>query len=63
MKIPFAFGVTGHRDIAPADLPALEDRIATLLGEQKKRYPSTPLLMLGSLAVGGDRVVANAALR
>ncbi len=62
MKIPFVFGVTGHRDIPPADVPALEDRIATLLREQKKRFPETPLLLLSALAEGGDRIAANAAL-
>lgn len=62
-KIPFVFGVTGHRHLAAADLGALEDRIAALLREQKRRYPSTPLLLLTCLAEGGDRVAAKAAFR
>ncbi len=59
--LPLVVGVTGHRDLRPEDVPALEALVrATLTGVQE-RYPATPLRLLSPLAEGSDRLVARVA--
>jgi hypothetical protein len=60
--LPIVFGVTGHRDIPLADVPALTTAVRSIFEGFRKRYPSTPLRLLTPLAVGADRIVARAAI-
>lgn len=55
-------GVTGHRKLRSADVPALQSRVRTLLLELQARYPDLPLVLLSSLAEGSDQLVAQVAL-
>lgn len=59
---PIVIGVTGHRDLRPADIPQLEARVEEIIRELSSRYPNTPLLVLSPLADGADRLVAKVAL-
>ena len=60
--IPFVVGVTGHRDLRPNDIPALENAVRSVFNELGSRMPSTPLLLLSGLAEGADQLVARVAL-
>ncbi len=62
-SIPLILGVTGHRDLRPADLDTLTYRVDALFEEFRTAYPQTPLDLLSSLAEGADRLVASRALR
>ncbi len=59
--VPLVIGVTGHRAVREEDREVL---YRTVLGELQKlmeQCPSTPLLMLNSLAEGADLLCADAA--
>lgn len=60
--LPIIIGVTGHRDLRPADIPQLETRVEQIIHELIARYPNTPLLVLSPLAEGADYLVARVAL-
>jgi len=60
--LPIIVGVTGHRDLRPQDLPALEAIVTRILQELRVAHPHTPLLVLSPLAEGSDRLVARVAL-
>jgi hypothetical protein len=61
--LPIIVGVTGHRDIREADVPALEAAVAGLFAELRAGYPTTPLMVLSPLAEGADQLVARVAAR
>ena len=61
--LPLLIGLGGHRDLRPEDVPQLEARVAEVLGDLRRRYPSTPFTLLCSLAEGTDRIGARVALR
>jgi len=54
--------VTGHRDLRPEDVPALETAVRSIFAELRQRMPSTPLMLLSGLAEGADQLVARVAL-
>jgi len=60
--IPIIIGVTGHRDLRPADMPRLRDQVRAILSGLRDNHRTTPLLLLSPLAEGADRLVANIAL-
>ncbi|MGI9066388.1 MAG: hypothetical protein ACR2HX_08295 [Pyrinomonadaceae bacterium] len=60
--IPIIIGVTGHRDLRPADMPRLKDQVRAILSGLRDNHRATPLLLLSPLAEGADRLVANVAL-
>lgn len=60
--IPIVVGITGHRDLRPEDVPALERKVGGILGQIKDKYPDSPVLLLSSLAEGADRLAARVAL-
>jgi hypothetical protein len=62
-QVPIVVGVTGHRDIPPEDVAALEAAVIAELQSFSQRYPSSPLLLISGLAEGADRLVAECALR
>lgn len=61
-RVPITIGVTGHRLIAAADLPAIEKAVGSILDALKAKAPQTPLLLLSGLAEGADRLVARIAM-
>ena len=60
--LPLVVGVTGHRDLRPEDVPALEGSVRRILEEVRDAHPHTSLLLLSPLAEGSDRLVARVAL-
>jgi len=60
--LPIVVGVTGHRDLVPADVPSLEASVREAFDELLRNYPNTPLLLLSPLAAGADQLVARIAL-
>ena len=61
-RLPIVIGVSGHRYLRAADLPMHRDRVRALFADLRRRYPSTPLRVVTSLAEGADRLVAEVAL-
>lgn len=55
-------GVTGHRNLRAADLPALRAQVRTFLLDLRQRYPQLPLVLLSSLAEGSDQLATQVAL-
>jgi hypothetical protein len=62
VQAPLVFGVTGHRDPRPQDIPGLEQKVREILKEFRSKYPYTPFILLSPLADGADRLVARVAL-
>jgi hypothetical protein len=60
--IPIIIGVTGHRDLRPADIHQLKDQVRAILNDLRDNHTATPLLVLSPLAEGADRLVAQVAL-
>ncbi len=60
--LPMIIGVTGHRDLVPAEVGALEGAVRDCLGQLRRLCPDTPFILLSSLAEGADRLVARVAL-
>lgn len=61
-RVPLVIGVTGHRDLVEAEIPALRERVRGLLAELPGRYPDLPLVVMSPLAEGADRLVAEEAV-
>lgn len=61
-QIPLLLGVTGHRNMDPADRSSLEERVREVIRNLRACYPSTPLVLLSPLADGADRLVARVAV-
>lgn len=59
--IPIVIGVTGHRDLRDEDVSGLRESVNRIFIEFRDLYPSTPFVVLTSLAEGADRLVARAA--
>ncbi len=60
--LPLVVGVTGHRDLAGDAIPKIAEEVRRLFASLSERYPSTPIVLLSSLAEGADRLVALTAL-
>ncbi len=60
--LPIVVGVTGHVDLRPQDVPALEGCVRDAFDELLRSYPQTPLLVVSPLAGGADQLVARVAL-
>ena len=60
--VPLVIGVTSHRNIAPNEEEAIRQRVRDFLAGLQREFPGLPLLVLSSLAEGGDRWVAEEAL-
>ena len=61
-EIPFVVGVTGHRDLLPAQLPAIRTAIETLLKQLVLAHPDVRIQVLCAMADGADLLVAEVAL-
>jgi hypothetical protein len=55
-------GVTAHRDLVPAEVPALELEVAAFLKRLQQVHADLPVAVMSGLAEGGDRLVARCAL-
>lgn len=55
-------GVTSHRNIVAREEPAVRERVRAFLAALQRDLPSLPLMVLSSLAEGGDQLVAEEAL-
>lgn len=55
-------GVTGHRNLCPTTIPALQRQVRAFLLDLRARYPQLPLVLLSSLAEGSDQLAAEVAL-
>ncbi len=62
IQSPIVFGVSGHRDLVPTDLPELQKQICTVFDRFRLAYPDASFELLSPLAEGADRVVAEVAL-
>ena len=58
--IPILIGITGHRRIRKEDHDALYLAVKTELKKLQTEYPSSGIVMLSSLAEGGDLLCADA---
>ncbi|HEX5786704.1 MAG TPA: hypothetical protein VFY03_00885, partial [Woeseiaceae bacterium] len=61
-RFPLVIGVTGHRDLKVDEIPAIRERVRTLLEDLAQWYPHRKLRLLSPLAEGADRIVAEVAL-
>jgi len=61
-SVPLVIGVTGHRDLVPAEIPVIRERVRAFLGGLRSQYPDRDLLLLSPLAEGADRLVCEVAL-
>ena len=62
IAIPLVIAVTGHRDLVPAEITGIRERVRELLSDLRKRYPERRLRVMSPLAEGADRLVAEEAL-
>ena len=60
--VPLVIGVTSHRNLAPAQIEPIRQRIADFLAQLKRDFPGMPLVMISALAQGGDQLAAREAL-
>ena len=60
--VPLRIGVTGHRDLDPADLDHLKQTVAGLFRLLRERLPGIHVELVSGMADGADRLAAEAAL-
>jgi hypothetical protein len=61
-EVPLVVGVTSHRNLVAGELEALRARVRDFFAQLQRDYPELPLVVLSSLAEGGDQLVAREAL-
>ncbi len=61
-EVPLVIGVTSHRNLAPAEIEPIRQRVAEFFAQVKRDFPDMPLVVLSALAEGGDQLVAREAL-
>lgn len=60
--IGLVIGVTGHRNLAEAELPHLRTEVRRFFETLHRDFPSLPLKVLSPLATGADQLVASVAI-
>lgn len=60
---PLVIGVTSHRNIPAREEEAIRARVQNLFAMLRGKYPTLPLIVLSSLADGGDQWTADEALK
>ena len=60
--VPLVVGVTGHRDLLPAEIPQIRARVREFLGSLREAYPDRLVVVMSPLAEGADRLVAEEAI-
>ena len=58
----FVFGISGHRDLVPADLPDLRTQLRGIFNRAISKRPNARFELLTPLAEGADRIAAHEAL-
>ena len=61
-SVPLVVAVTGHRDLVPAEVPAIRERVRTFLEDLRSQSPDRDILLMSPLAEGADRLAAEEAL-
>jgi hypothetical protein len=61
-RVPLRIGVTGHRDVDPADVDHLRKTVEGLLAQLRRRLPGIHVELVSGMADGADRIAAEAAL-
>ena len=56
-----SIGVTGHRDLVPAEEPALREQVRAFFQQLRDDFPELQLQLLTPLAEGADRLVTGVA--
>jgi len=59
--LPLVVAVTGHRDLVPAEVPLIKDRVRHLFQQLIDDYPYRRLTIMSPLAEGADLLVAQVA--
>ena len=62
MAAPIVIGVTSHRNLVDAEVGSIRARLHELFGWVRRTHPDSPLVILSSLAEGGDQLAAQVAL-
>jgi hypothetical protein len=62
-RLPIVIGASGHHDLFPEDLAVYRERLVDFFDNLRRRYPTTPIQVVSSLAVGADRLIADVALQ
>ena len=60
--MPLVVAVTGHRDLVPAEVPRIRERVREFLRELQHRYADRAVGVMSALAEGADQLVAEEAL-
>jgi hypothetical protein len=60
--VPLVVAVTGHRDLVPAEIPRIRERVQDFLRELQHRYAYRSVGVMSALAEGADQLVAEEAL-
>ena len=60
-SVPLVVGVTGHRDLVPAEVPELRKRVLEFFHKLRSLFPKLPIMVMTPLAEGADRLVADVA--
>ena len=60
--IGLVIGVTGHRNLAEAELTHLRTEVRRFFETLHRDFPSLPLKVLSPLATGADQLVASVAI-
>jgi len=61
-RVRLSIGLTAHRDLVPAEEPALRAAVRTFFQDLRVQFPELPLRLISALAEGGDQLVAEEAL-
>ena len=59
---PLVIGVTSHRNIPAREIEPIRQRVRDFFAQLARDFPDLPLVVLNSLAEGGDQLVAQEAL-
>jgi len=59
--LPLVVGFTGHRAFPGEDVSMIKQRVGEIYSTLRKKYPSTAIVLLTSLAEGADRFGAHIA--
>jgi hypothetical protein len=62
MAVPLIIGVTSHRNIPAREETTIRERIREFFARLRSEFPQLPLIVLSSLAEGGDQWVAEEAI-
>ncbi|WP_233840502.1 hypothetical protein [Dyella sp. 2HG41-7] len=59
---PLVIGVTSHRNIAASEIEPIRQRVRAFFAQLHADFPSLPIVVLSSLAEGGDQLFASEAV-